>query len=94
MSKENRETAISRAVDLLKGKSKFAQSLNKISLIKVTPQGVDYWLEKGAVVPKFAPYIERVTAEQGERIRMEDLCPDMPWDLVAELLADKTRLDV
>lgn len=33
---------------------------------------------------KWAPLIERGTAELGKRIRCEDLVPDFPWDVLRE----------
>lgn len=44
---------------------------------------------------KWAPLIERKTAELGKRIRCEDLVPDFPWEVLREgAVGEPTKAEV
>lgn len=63
--------AIRRAIDLLDGPVKAAETLNVGRY-----QTVQQWILSGSIPPKYCPAIEKAT---GGQVRCEDLRPDVDW---------------
>ena len=72
---------IEKAANILDGQTSAARLLSESSGEKVAQGNVWSWIHRtGTVPPHLAPYFEELTAQKGEKVAKEDLCPDFPWD--------------
>lgn len=82
-----KETPIQSVVRVLGGQTRTADLLNaalpKDSSRNVTQKNIWNWLNRGDVIdPYYAPFLEQLTEQAGEKILKEEISPDFPWQMV------------
>lgn len=83
--------ALERAVALANGQSALAAKIAERlgDKTKVKQAHVHHWLQTGRVPPMYCPTIEAITADLGDRVRCEELCEDVEWDVVRSSSAEE-----
>jgi DNA-binding transcriptional regulator YdaS (Cro superfamily) len=73
--------ALKKAIAVVDGQAALARILAERTGKPIRQGHVWAWLNRTMKTPpEMAPYIEAATAERGDRVTREELCPEFPWE--------------